>query len=261
MPRRRHADDRAPPTSTAAACRAAAATSCRRRAATSCSAVSDTGIGMDDARARAAVRAVLHHQGAGPGHRPRAGHGLRHRAAERRAHPGRSRGRGEGSTLHVYLPRAAAPATRRGVRPRAPGSGGSETVLVAEDEEAVRHLVCRVLRAKGYRVLEAPRRAKPRSRWRRAARADRPAGDRPGHAGNGRRALATGSSPRGPGSACSSSPGTPPRRSSARAGCPPGAACSRSRSPPTSSRTRCGRRSPRRLRLAPSLRRRYLPAP
>jgi CheY-like chemotaxis protein len=64
----------------------------------------------------------------------------------------------EGSTFTVYFPRAEPPA-----RPASPAAasagpvpGGSETVLVVEDEEAVRHLVCRVLRGKGYRVLEAP---------------------------------------------------------------------------------------------------------
>ncbi len=64
---------------------------------------------------------------------------------------------GEGSRFTVYLPRAE-PA----IRPAAPlvpadepAPGGSETVLVVEDEEAVRHLLCRVLRGKGYRVLEA----------------------------------------------------------------------------------------------------------
>jgi PAS domain S-box-containing protein len=63
---------------------------------------------------------------------------------------------GEGSSFTVYLPRAEAPRPTRGaLAAAAPVSGGSETVLVAEDEEAVRHLVCRVLRAKGYRVLEA----------------------------------------------------------------------------------------------------------
>jgi two-component system, cell cycle sensor histidine kinase and response regulator CckA len=63
---------------------------------------------------------------------------------------------GGGSSFTVYLPRAEAPRPARGaLAAAAPVSGGSETVLVAEDEEAVRHLVCRVLRAKGYRVLEA----------------------------------------------------------------------------------------------------------
>ena len=62
----------------------------------------------------------------------------------------------EGSIFTVYLPRAEGP-----VRPddESAGStedpGGAGTVLVVEDEEAVRTLACRVLRGKGYRVLEA----------------------------------------------------------------------------------------------------------
>jgi two-component system, cell cycle sensor histidine kinase and response regulator CckA len=62
----------------------------------------------------------------------------------------------EGSAFTVYFPRAAA-SDLGAIAPAAPpeAPGGSETVLVAEDEAAVRHLVCRVLRGKGYRVLEA----------------------------------------------------------------------------------------------------------
>jgi CheY-like chemotaxis protein len=65
---------------------------------------------------------------------------------------------GEGSTFTVYFPRIEERVSTGQAAPRLPepAPGGSETVLVVEDEEAVRHLVCRVLRGKGYRVLEAP---------------------------------------------------------------------------------------------------------
>jgi two-component system cell cycle sensor histidine kinase/response regulator CckA len=40
--------------------------------------------------------------------------------------------------------------------PAAGPVGGSETILVVEDEDAVRHILIRVLQQNGYRVLEAP---------------------------------------------------------------------------------------------------------
>jgi two-component system cell cycle sensor histidine kinase/response regulator CckA len=61
-----------------------------------------------------------------------------------------------GSTFSVYLPRVEGTGERDDEfpgwidRPRAAG-----TVLVVEDEVSVRRLACRVLRARGYRVLEA----------------------------------------------------------------------------------------------------------
>jgi two-component system, cell cycle sensor histidine kinase and response regulator CckA len=62
----------------------------------------------------------------------------------------------EGSSFTVYLPRLEEPAADdagAGAAPEAPG--GHETVLLVEDEAAVRALTSRVLRGKGYRVHEA----------------------------------------------------------------------------------------------------------
>ena len=61
---------------------------------------------------------------------------------------------GMGSTFRLYLPLAAEPAEETPV-PHLQPSGGSETVLVIEDERPVRALVTQILRGAGYHVLEA----------------------------------------------------------------------------------------------------------
>jgi PAS domain S-box-containing protein len=62
---------------------------------------------------------------------------------------------GQGTTFKVYLPRVDAPAT--GVTRRSPVTmaRGTETVLLVEDEDAVRGLAERILRSAGYEVLAA----------------------------------------------------------------------------------------------------------
>jgi PAS domain S-box-containing protein len=64
--------------------------------------------------------------------------------------------RGQGTAFKIYLPRVdRAPA---GAKERDAGSevrGGSETLLVVEDEEMVRNLAVRVLKGVGYTVLGA----------------------------------------------------------------------------------------------------------
>jgi signal transduction histidine kinase/ActR/RegA family two-component response regulator len=63
---------------------------------------------------------------------------------------------GAGTTVRVLLPAAggvAAPAEVPAVAPR--DYGGTETILLVEDETAVRNLISRSLRGRGYNVIEA----------------------------------------------------------------------------------------------------------
>jgi PAS domain S-box-containing protein len=63
---------------------------------------------------------------------------------------------GHGSTFKIYLPRVEEAVTEAESAGRGPELGkGSETVLVAEDEEGVRALVRTTLVSYGYKVLEA----------------------------------------------------------------------------------------------------------
>jgi two-component system cell cycle sensor histidine kinase/response regulator CckA len=63
---------------------------------------------------------------------------------------------GHGTTFNIYLPRVEGTAEAHGAASvlRA-AAGGSETVLLVEDEESVRQLVRDTLLSKGYHVLEA----------------------------------------------------------------------------------------------------------
>jgi PAS domain S-box-containing protein len=63
---------------------------------------------------------------------------------------------GEGSVFKVYLPEAgAAQIPDQPFEPTEAPQGGSETILVIEDEEIVRNLASRGLRDHGYTVVEA----------------------------------------------------------------------------------------------------------
>jgi len=64
---------------------------------------------------------------------------------------------GKGTTFKIYFPRTeeAEPETPARTLPLVEDGQGTETILVVEDEAAVRELIVRVLTAHGYQVLEA----------------------------------------------------------------------------------------------------------
>ncbi|HEY0369415.1 MAG TPA: ATP-binding protein [Chthoniobacterales bacterium] len=61
---------------------------------------------------------------------------------------------GKGSTFRIFLPQETKPVEQpKAIVPRPDRTQRFETVLVAEDEEIVRELICDVLEDEGYRVL------------------------------------------------------------------------------------------------------------
>jgi PAS domain S-box-containing protein len=62
---------------------------------------------------------------------------------------------GRGTTFTIYLPRISGPLPAVAAAPRPTASTGTETILVVEDEAALRMLATRMLRSAGYTVLEA----------------------------------------------------------------------------------------------------------
>jgi signal transduction histidine kinase len=63
---------------------------------------------------------------------------------------------GKGSTFKIYFPRVEQPVDVAAKPvPTGPAPRGTETVLLVEDESAVRHLACNILESQGYKVLQA----------------------------------------------------------------------------------------------------------
>ena len=62
---------------------------------------------------------------------------------------------GEGACFTVYLPRAKGTISRNASAKAGRSARGTETLLVVEDESALRESICRFLRSLGYTVLEA----------------------------------------------------------------------------------------------------------
>jgi PAS domain S-box-containing protein len=117
--------------------------------------VSDTGVGMDEETLQRAFEPFFTTKAAGKG----CGLGLSTVYGIVKQHQGYAAvesAPGRGATFRVYLPRLEAPVVApRDENGRSPLPGGAETILLVEDEEAVRSLVREILTRVGYRVLVA----------------------------------------------------------------------------------------------------------
>jgi two-component system cell cycle sensor histidine kinase/response regulator CckA len=119
--------------------------------------VSDTGVGMDAAVRERAFEPFFTTKGMGK----ETGLGLATVYGIVDQHGGFIRVEsepGQGSTFHVFLPvqeAAARSESRSPVLEDVPVRGGSETILIAEDDDGIREMAQAALQAKGYQILLA----------------------------------------------------------------------------------------------------------
>ena len=117
--------------------------------------VSDTGTGMSAEVIAHAFEPFFSTKPQRGGIRSGLGHGVRNRDRSRWKRD-LLLGRWIGTTVRVYLPAVDQAAPARGAGPSAMlQKGGGETIVVVEDEEAMREVALRILRRNGYEVLGA----------------------------------------------------------------------------------------------------------
>jgi two-component system NtrC family sensor kinase len=119
-----------------------------------CVSVSDTGTGMDEATQARLFEPFFTTKPAGKG----TGLGLAMVHGLVMQHGGRvdvESALGRGTTVRLCLPQAAAAPDAQSVEAMGELRGGSETILIAEDEAVLRRAAAKLLQRLGYRVLAA----------------------------------------------------------------------------------------------------------
>jgi two-component system cell cycle sensor histidine kinase/response regulator CckA len=119
-----------------------------------CLSVSDTGIGMDKATLKHLFEPFFTTKGVGKG----TGLGLSIVYGITRQHGGWVEvvsALGKGSTFSIFLPKLERPVGATSREPFSVIPGGTETILLVEDEESIRDTVATVLSRFGYRIYEA----------------------------------------------------------------------------------------------------------